>query len=97
VSDTITTASTKSSKVAEKVAEKVVDNIPAVVETVEVALEVPAKLAVKTPLIVVVSVLGGAALGAGGLWAVNKWRARKDEQVDVPDDISSLDDEAKKA
>jgi hypothetical protein len=93
VSDTITTASTKSSKAAEKV----VENIPAVVETVEVALEVPAKLAVKTPLIVVVSVLGGAALGAGGLWAVNKWRARKDEQVDVPDDISSLDDEAKKA
>jgi hypothetical protein len=90
VSETTNTVSTKTSKAAEKL----VDNLPAVVESVEVALEVPARVAVKTPLIVAVSLLGGAALGVGGVWAVNKWRSRKaDSTVNVPDDISSLEDE----
>ena len=65
---------TKSAKVAEKVVEKIAtDNIiPAVVETAEVAVKVPTKFVVSGKLLV--GILVGTAVGAGGYFGVQKFR-----------------------
>lgn len=50
--------------------------LPTVVETAELAMEVPSKVVLNQKLVVIVSVVGGAALGAGILFGVNKLRER---------------------
>lgn len=89
--NTATTASSKAAKAA-------VEVLP-VVETVEVALEVPAKAVLNQKAVVAITLVVGAAAGAGVLWGVNKWRSRKSDsdRVEVPNDLSELEDEARKA
>lgn len=93
VSETTTTTTAASKKAASTVA----DNIPVIVETAELAVEVPAKVVLNNKLVVAVSLVAGAAVGAGVLWGVNKWRARKaEETLEVPNDLSELDEESHK-
>lgn len=91
-----TTAATKT---AEKTVKAVSESLPTVVDTVELALDIPTKAVLSQKLVVSLSVVAGAAIGAGVLFGVNKWRSRKPAQdkLEVPNDLSELDDEAKKA
>lgn len=51
--------------------------LPTVVETSETILELPSKVVVNQKLIFIVGIVGGAAVGAGIVFAVNKLRERK--------------------
>lgn len=82
MSETTTTAA----KTAEKTI-KAVSELPFVAETAELALLVPAKVVLNQKLVVSVSLLAGAGIGAGVLWSVNKWRNRKSDTV--PDTIEN--------
>jgi hypothetical protein len=95
VTETTAAATTTAKKAAEKTAAVVVDTLPTVVETVEVAMEVPAKVVLNQKLVVVVSLAAGSALTAGVLYGLQKWRAHKadkENQVEVPNDLSKLDE-----
>jgi hypothetical protein len=85
VSEPTTAASTATSAASKRASAAADKAIPVVVETVEVVTELPAKVVLNQKLIVIASVLGGAALGAGALWGVNKWRNRNKVVVEVPD------------
>jgi ABC-type proline/glycine betaine transport system permease subunit len=61
---------------AAKAAGEVSKALPTVVETAELAVEVPSKVMLNQKMIVAVSVVGGAVLGAGVLFGVNKLRER---------------------
>lgn len=83
-----TTAAAKTAiKASKDVAEKV---LPSVVDTTEIALDIPSKVVLKQPVIVIVSVLAGAALTAGGLFAYNKFRNRNAEKEDVADEMTVI-------
>lgn len=95
---TESTVSTATARAANKAGQKVLDAVeavstaaPQVVETSEVAasIVVPSKVILKQPLIVGVSVLAGAGLGAGILWGVQKIRTRNKlvVTVDKPADL----------
>lgn len=66
---------------ARQAAESAVDHVnavlPTVVETAEVALQVPSKVVVNNKLVFTVGVVGGAAVGAGLLYGINKLRERR--------------------
>lgn len=72
-----TAAVNTSEKVVTRVAEKVADTdfVPTVVETAEVALKLPSKFVVSSKL--VVGVVAGAAIGAGAVYGVQKYRQRR--------------------
>lgn len=95
---TTNTAASPATKAAKAVSEAVT---PTVVETVEVALEVPAKVALNQKAVVAVSLLVGMSLGAGVLYGVNKWQENRknksSDKVEVPNDLSELEDEARKS
>lgn len=76
-------ATAAASKKAAQTAAAAAQTLPVVVETVEVVTELPAKVVLNQKLIVAASILGGAALGAGGLWGWNKWRNRNKTVVAV--------------
>lgn len=100
MTETTSTTATATKKAVDKTATAVSNALPTVTETVEVAMEVPAKVVLNQKLVVAVSLLTGAGLTAGALFAVNKWKAHKSLKkgdVVVPNDLSGLDDEAKKA
>lgn len=62
----------------EAVAKAVADQaLPLVTETAELAMEIPSKVVLNQKLVVVASVLAGAALGAGALYGAYKLRERK--------------------
>ncbi len=96
-----TTTTTTAARAANKAGQKIIDTVaaagentlPTVVETAEVgmALELPTKVILNQRLVVAVSIVGGAALGAGVLFGINKWRNRGKVTVAVPD-ISLEDD-----
>lgn len=81
------TAANKAGKAAGATASAVSETLPTVVETIEVVTTVPSKVVLNQRLVVVASVVGGAALGAGAFWGVNKWRNRNKVvvAVDKPD------------
>lgn len=85
VDKTTSAAVNKAAKAAAVTAAEVSSVLPQVVETAEVAMEIPAKVVLNQKLIVVVSILGGAALGAGALYGVNWFRNRKKTVVVVDD------------
>lgn len=68
--------------------------LPTVVETTDIALELPSKVVVNQRLVVIVGVVGGAVLGAGVLYAVNKWRdrsAKKKAEKDLDDIVAVVE------
>lgn len=90
MTDAIAAETTK--KTASKVAEKVADTniLPTVAEVAEVAVKVPSKFIVSGKL--VAGVAAGAALGAGGYYAFQKFQEkRRAKKIIVPNDASSLD------
>lgn len=92
---------TAAAKTAEKTVKAVSETLPTVVDTVELALDIPTKAVLSQKLVVTLSVAAGAAVGAGVLFGVNKFlssrRAKSQDKLEVPNDLSELDDEAKKA
>ncbi len=76
MSETTTAVVNSAAKKAGVAAAAVSEALPTVVETVEVAMEVPAKVVLNQRLVVAVSIVGGAAIGAGILFGVQKLRAR---------------------
>ena len=90
-SSTTNTAVNKAAKAAGVTAAAVSETLPTVVETAELAMEVPTKVVLNQRLIVVASIVGGAALGAGILFGVQKLRDRKKNKVLVPDTIEDID------
>lgn len=88
--DTVAVETTK--KTAARVAEKVAEThiLPSVVETAEVAVSLPSKFVVNGKVAAVL-VVGSIALGAGGLYGIQKLREMRDrkkaEKV-VPDTIA---------
>lgn len=85
-------ASANAARVATKAAKDATDAahgaLPMVVETAELAMEIPSKVILNQKLIVAVSILAGAALGAGLLYGVNKFRNRNKE-TPVVDEAAS--------
>jgi hypothetical protein len=83
MSETTTTTARAANKAGQKVLDAVASAgetaLPTAVEVAEVtmSLDVPTKVVLNQKLIVVVSVAGGAALGAVGLWGAKKLRAVK--------------------
>ena len=67
----------KAAKAAAVSAAAVSEALPTVVETVDVVTTMPAKIVLNQRLVVVASIVGGAALGAGILFGVQKLRVRK--------------------
>lgn len=74
----------RAAKAAGVTAAAVSGTLPTVVETVEVVATVPAKVVLNQTLVVGVSIIGGAALGAGILFGVNKWRSRGRIEIAIP-------------
>lgn len=76
-----TAAANKATKVADPIVKSAVDGLnktlPTVVETAEVAMQVPSKVVLNQKLIVTVSILGGAVLGAGALAAFSIWKQKR--------------------
>ncbi len=100
MSDVSTAPVTKAAKsVAEKAAKNAVEQTaaavsevaPVVSEVVEIAAVVPARIVMKTPLVVALSLTAGTALGATGLWAFNKFRNRS-KLVGVTDKPADLEE-----
>lgn len=82
-------AANKAAKAAAASAAAVSDTLPTVVSTTELAMEVPTKVVLNQRLIVVASVVGGVAVGAGALYGLQKLKARRDvaklnRQIHVP-------------
>jgi hypothetical protein len=71
------TTTTVADKAAKKAVAAVTEQLPTVLETAELALEIPTKVALKTPVVVAVSVVAGTALGVAGLWGFNKLRTAR--------------------
>lgn len=73
-----TAAVNRAAKAAGVTAAAVSEALPTVVETVDVVATVPAKVVLNQKLVVVTAVVGGAALGAGILFGIQKLKARKE-------------------
>lgn len=58
--------------------------LPTVVETADLALTVPAKVVLNQRLIVASALVGGAAIGAGVFYGVQKFRNRNRTVMVVP-------------
>lgn len=96
-----TTTTTSAARAANKAGKTIIDTVasagehtlPTVVETAEVALalDVPTKVVLNQRLIVIASVLGGAVLGAGVLYGVNRFRNRN-KTVLVANEDGSVDE-----
>lgn len=92
MSDTTSPAVNAAAKKAGVAAAKVSETLPTVVETVELAMDVPSKVVLNQRLVVITSVVGGATLGAGLLWGVNKLRAvraQKKLQSEIEADVTA--------
>lgn len=79
-------------RTAKKAAAAVAEQLPTVLETTELALEVPTKVALRTPLVVTVSVVAGVAVGAAGFWGVQKFKAKHEAkrlEKDFKDDLAA--------
>lgn len=86
-----TSPATASSAVVNKAAAKagvaaaaVSEAMPVVVETADLALTVPAKVVLNQRLIVATALVGGAALGAGVFYGVNKFMNRNKVTLELP-------------
>jgi membrane protein YqaA with SNARE-associated domain len=78
MSDTATTVAAASNKASQKAINAVAaasETLPTVVEVAEHAIALPTKVVLNQRLIVVVTAVGSAAVGAGVLWGVNRLRA----------------------
>lgn len=67
----------KAAKAASVSAAAVSDALPTVVETVDVVATMPAKIVLNQRLVVAASIIGGAAIGAGALWGIQKFRTKR--------------------
>jgi hypothetical protein len=78
---TSTTSAAVRAAAAKSAAVKATDNLntvlPTVVETTDAVLELPTKVVVNQRLVFLVGVVGGVALGAGAVYAVNKIMAAR--------------------
>ncbi len=92
MSETTTAAVNTAAKKAGVAASAVSDALPTVIETAELALEVPVKVVLNQKLVVAVSMVGGAALGAGILFGINKWRNRNKIEIQIPNHVDDEDE-----
>lgn len=67
----------KTAKAASVTAAAVSEALPTVVETVDVVATMPAKVVLNQKLVVTASILGGAVLGAGILFGIQKMKQRR--------------------
>lgn len=74
----------RAAKAAGVTAAAVSEALPTVIETVEVVATVPAKVVLNQRLVVATAIVGGAALGAGILFGVNKWQSRGRIEIAIP-------------
>lgn len=86
----------KATSKAGQTAAAVSETLPAVVETVELAMEVPVKVALNQKLVITISILGGAALGAGILFGVQKFTTHRAEKKNLAEFDKMVDEDMKK-
>ena len=96
----VTTTSTAAARGANKAAKTIIETVqnagehtlPQVIETAEVAvaLDVPTKVVLNQKLIVGVTAVVAAGIGAGALWGITKYRNRGKVLVEAPDSPESL-------
>lgn len=97
-----TAAVNKAAKAASVSAAAVSSALPTVVETAELAMQVPSKVVLNQRLVVLTATVAGAALGAGILFGVEKFRNRNKTvftfdkvQVDEDRDLEEKEDGGK--